>query len=216
MRGKSPTPDDFGYIPTGGEIYFDGEEAPNGWEETTDPTGGGSASVYSQILFYAHTDEDTGATHVNHALIDQAHYNDYETYLTYNSEEKKLYVVSDFLAVIVPWCECDRSAGAPPEMGLKINSTMVFDAISCDNTTGAVGGLSHEYNGFANNLYFRRLHAGDSIAMQKDVDRGWAIGHLKIYKLFGFEHGSTMDSLLGLMGGLNSDTNPNNAKIEEN
>lgn len=39
-------------VPTNGVIYFDGDTVPEGYEQTTDPTGGGGGSSYTETVLY--------------------------------------------------------------------------------------------------------------------------------------------------------------------
>lgn len=196
LRGKTPTPDDFGYIPTGGEIYFDGSEAPNGWEETEDPTGGG-ISVYSKLLFYARTEGNDARTGANTELINQTQYNDYDDFLTYDSEVKGLKVKKPFVAIITPWVQCTREGGRRPEIGLCVNGNFVFSTIIASNSPTAIGGL--EFSGYQSNICIYEFKTDDIISMMKNYDRGYAVGHLKIYKLFGYISQSPMDSLMATL-----------------
>ena len=47
-------------IPEDGVIYYDGDSAPEGYTETTDPTGGGGSSYTETVLYQDSTGVQTG------------------------------------------------------------------------------------------------------------------------------------------------------------
>jgi len=46
-------------IPEDGVIYYDGDSAPEGYEQTTDPTGGGGGGAYSEHTLWSGTEYAT-------------------------------------------------------------------------------------------------------------------------------------------------------------
>lgn len=54
-------------IPEDGVIYYDGETAPEGYEQTTDPTSGGGSS-YEETILYAGEGVYTGTLTLSHSI----------------------------------------------------------------------------------------------------------------------------------------------------
>lgn len=55
-------------VPTNGVIYFDGDTVPEGYEQTTDPTGGGGGGSYEETVLYAGEGVYTGTLTLSHSI----------------------------------------------------------------------------------------------------------------------------------------------------
>ena len=55
-------------IPEDGVIYYDGDSAPEGYTQTTDPTGGGGGGSYEETILYAGEGVYTGMLTLSHSI----------------------------------------------------------------------------------------------------------------------------------------------------